>query len=65
MSARTDDRNNQTLDHNQEVMSPGVALKKSAFLAAYAKTCSIMAAEVAGIDRRTHYRWLKDPTYKE
>lgn len=40
-------------------------LKSPAFLAAYAKTCSIMAAEVAGIDRRTHNRWLKDPTYKE
>jgi transposase-like protein len=46
-------------------MSRGVSLKK-AFLAAYAKTCSIMrAAEAAGIDRRTHYRWLKDANYKE
>jgi transposase-like protein len=48
-----------------QVMSRGVSLKK-AFLAAYAKTCSIMrAAEAAGIDRRTHYRWLKDANYKE
>jgi hypothetical protein len=34
-------------------------------LKAYAITCQITkAAEVAGIDRGTHYDWLKNPEYK-
>jgi len=39
--------------------------KKPAFLAAYAECGTItQAAEIAGIDRVTHYRWLKDdPEY--
>ena len=39
--------------------------KKSAFLAAFAVTASISAAALAcKIDRRLHYRWLKeDPDY--
>jgi hypothetical protein len=39
--------------------------KKAKFLKAYAITCQITkAAEMAGIDRGTHYDWLKDPEYK-
>jgi hypothetical protein len=39
--------------------------KKARFLKAYAITCQInKAAEMAGIDRGTHYDWLKDPEYK-
>ena len=40
--------------------------KKAKFLKAYAKTCQITkAAEMAGIDRGTHYDWLqKDPEYR-
>ena len=39
--------------------------KKARFLRAYAKVCQITkAAELAGIDRGTHYDWLKDPEYK-
>ena len=39
--------------------------KKSAFLAAYARTASITkAAELAGIDRANHYDWkATDPQY--
>ena len=39
--------------------------KKVAFLAAYSKTGNILvSAASAGIDRRTHYQWLKDdPVY--
>jgi len=41
--------------------------KKEAFLAAFAETATITAAAaVVGIDRRTHYDWLKaDPEYTE
>lgn len=44
-----------------------VAPKKKAFLAALAETGNVSrAAEVAGVDRRTHYRWLKeDEDYAE
>lgn len=40
-------------------------LKKRAFIAAYAETGTITrAAEIACIDRKTHYDWLKeDPDY--
>jgi hypothetical protein len=39
--------------------------KKRAFLAAFSSTWSLsLAAKGAGIDRRTHYNWLKsDPSY--
>ena len=41
-------------------------LKRAAFLAAYQETGTIRAAaEAAGIDRTTHYRWLDDPEYAE
>ena len=38
-----------------------IAKKKKAFLAAFAE-CGIIAysAQAAGVDRTTHYRWLKD-----
>lgn len=41
--------------------------KKELFLAAFAETCTVThAAEAAGIDRRTHYDWLKaDPEYAD
>lgn len=40
--------------------------KKRIFLAAYARSGNIsVAAEAAGIDRSTHYRWLDDPVYAE
>lgn len=41
--------------------------KKERFLEAYAELGTIThAAEAAGVDRRTHYRWLEDDeTYKE
>jgi len=40
---------------------------QAAFLAAFEKTCRIdLAAEAAGIGRRTHYNWLKsDPKYAQ
>ena len=40
-------------------------LKKEAFLAAYAEVGNItQAAEIAGIDRNTHYFWMNtDPEY--
>lgn len=40
--------------------------KRAAFLAAYRETGTVKAAaKAAGIDRRTHYRWLEDPAYAE
>jgi hypothetical protein len=40
--------------------------KKARFLKAYATVCQVtLAAEMAGIDRGTHYGWLKkDPGYR-
>jgi hypothetical protein len=42
-------------------------VKKTAFLAAYARTGNISkAAEDAGVDRKLHYQWLKnDPAYPD
>src|SRR5215510_13012940 len=42
-------------------------VKKRAFLAAYGKMGNVaLAAEIAKVDRRTHYDWLKnDPAYAE
>jgi hypothetical protein len=47
------------------VISLPFAPKKVAFLNAYARTCNVTAAaDVAGIERRSHYNWLKaDPEY--
>lgn len=40
--------------------------KKKAFLAAYAEAGNITrAAELAGVDRTSHYKWLNDPEYAE
>lgn len=62
MSRKKGERSRDMPNSNQEVMSRGVSLKRSAFLAAYGKTCSIMrVAEAAGIDRRTHYRDSRTP----
>jgi hypothetical protein len=39
--------------------------KKAAFLAAFAECGNVShAADIAGIDRVTHYRWLRDADYK-
>jgi molybdenum-dependent DNA-binding transcriptional regulator ModE len=41
-------------------------LKRAAFLAALRKCGTISAAaEAAGIDRTTHYRWLEDSKYAD
>ena len=46
--------------------SQNASPKKAAFLAAYAETAVIAyAAEAAKVNRRQHYRWLKDPVYAE
>lgn len=38
--------------------------KRAAFLRAYERLGTVLhAAEEAGIDRQTHYAWLKDPEY--
>jgi len=38
--------------------------KKSAFLAAFVQLGTVLhAAEAAGIERKSHYRWLADPIY--
>jgi hypothetical protein len=44
-----------------------VASKQAAFLAAYAEVGNIThAAEIAGLNRETHHKWMKvDPTYPE
>lgn len=40
--------------------------KLDAFLSAFSELGTVRAAaEVAGIDRSTHYRWLEDPEYAE
>lgn len=40
-------------------------LKQKAFLAAFEETCSVTrAAELAHVDRKTHYAWLDDPEYR-
>jgi hypothetical protein len=41
--------------------------KKRAFLAAYAEVGTITrAAEIAGVERKSHYLWMaKDPAYVE
>jgi hypothetical protein len=41
-------------------------VKKQAFLAAFSRCGSLSkAAKRAKVDRRTHYNWLKDPSYVE
>lgn len=49
------------LTTNDKIIHP----KKRAFLAAYAECGTVTrAAEIAGIERNTHYVWLKDdPDY--
>lgn len=40
--------------------------RQGAFLAAYETLGRVMpSAEAAGVDRRQHYRWLKEPWYAE
>lgn len=40
--------------------------KSSAFLAAYAKVGNIsQASKIAGVERKYHYVWMKDPAYRE
>lgn len=40
--------------------------KQAAFLAAFSECGNISrAAKIAGIERRSHYSWIKDPIYAE
>ena len=46
--------------------SPDFSPKKRAFLAAYAECGNVThAAELAGVSRRSHVDWMKDPAYVE
>jgi len=52
---------------NGDGIRQNLTRKKGAFLAAYGKLGNVaLAAEIAKVDRRTHYDWLKnDPAYAE
>lgn len=42
------------------------AVARERFLAAFAQSCNVAdAARAAGVDRSTHYVWLRDPDYRK
>ena len=57
----------QVIEQPEESCFPTISqLKQRAFLAAFAETGNqVQAAKVAGVDRRSHYNWLKQPEYAD